>query len=689
MRKILLVALLFCFAGCLPKDDSSEEQGWLLAALWFAAQPDYTWNQFSPPGGFVSNIIHHPSTPSLLFASGDDASGFYRSEDGGANWTLLTGVPLNHSTYSFVFDPTNAQIMYAPNHFGRGLLKSTDGGTTWQLLTQGLPTDNDSKVAYDLAVDAGNTNIIYMALSGGLYRSQDAGASFTALSSAAFTANTDTDFRAVVVRANSDVFAATEKGRVYKSTDQGNTWSEITTGGFVGISDLEVTNNALYIAFKEGTITKTTTFNGSFTFVNNATAGGDIESGLWTRIKAVSGADANSDILYIGTVYKSGSSKWGFHVSTDGGTTLTRRVTGLADASAFDLSVNPTNSNEIFFASVNSGVYKTSDQGLNWSSASGAIRAHASLALVEDPVNPAHVLFSSTAGLDGTSKLWETADGGVNWSEVAFFNDKSVRSLLMPAANSSTIIAGTSLKGIYRTQTGSAGTWTQVLSTPIIFQRMANDALNPNLLYASAFEPTGHADLGVYVSEDGGGAWTRRYSGAVVNVVPRPGFSREAVVLSADAFATADGLQTSPTSLGLATFAPSQFFYSAAFVPGAPTTLLVGSSTGRLFRTTNYNSAGSEIAWSEISVPLNDVLITDIVALDALTWYLACWTGDKFARASSTPGILRTRNGGLTWEFMTQGLYPADLTYRLKASVHAPGRYYVGMWGAGFYALQD
>lgn len=680
--------LIMMFNACSSKSSSPAPGG------GSAGAGDYQYTRLSPSGGFVSSVAYRPGVASEIWASGDDSSGLFRTLNGGSSWTNITSVPLDHSTYSLTFDPNNNQIVYAPNHFGRGLLKSTDAGTTWQLITTGLPADNNSDERWnDMAIDPNATQTIYAALTGGLYKSTNGGQNFSKITHAAFTANTDAHFRAIKIQrinsSSSQIFLGSEKGRVYKSTDGGSTWLEITTGGYLPVTDLAVTTHALYIAFADGTITKTTTYGvGAFSFVNNATAGAIIESGLWTRMCAVSGASAATDQLYIGTTFKVGSTKLGFFYSADGGATLQKRVTGLDNSSTFSMAVNPANASEVIIGTVNNGIFKTTDKGLNWATASQGVQATDSLAFAEDPTNVSHLLMSSTAGLDGTSKVYETTNSGASWGSVSFFNDKSVRSLLYPSNNANVIVAGTHLKGIYKTTTGVNGAWSQVNTANAIFASLKKDNVNSNVLYASSYEPNGSPDLGGYVSTNAGTSWVKRLSFPVADITSHPTTTGVAVAVTGDVFGTTDSFATSVNSLGMAAYAPGEIFFSAAFVPGT-STLLVGSSAAKLYKTTNFNATGAGVTWQTVTLPAVDVIIKDIVVVDAQTWYLVAFNGDIHVKPTSTPGLLRTTDGGATWQFINNGLTPSRLAVRAYKSVHQSNKFYLGMWGAGLLSLID
>jgi photosystem II stability/assembly factor-like uncharacterized protein len=113
--------------GVLRSDDGGET--WALAA-GSDGNPDLS----GPPEPFVYPDIHdvavHPSSPDLIFAV--TGGGFYRSNDGGATWTLL------YDCYCRAIwpDPNDAQhIIFGPaDGVGRmGRIEEThDGGKSWR-----------------------------------------------------------------------------------------------------------------------------------------------------------------------------------------------------------------------------------------------------------------------------------------------------------------------------------------------------------------------------------------------------------------------------------------------------------------------------------------------------------------------------------------------------------------------------
>ncbi len=159
----------------------------------------------------IARVVPHLSDPDVVYVcaighlwgyTGD--RGLFKSTDGGDAWRKLGGgLPNDGKTgcTDLVMHPTDPNILYAAFYHrlrqpwtfysggpNGGIFKSTDGGATWQKLTTGLPAGETGRIG--LAIYRRNPNIVMafveaarsddLGIPGsGVYRSEDAGASWT------------------------------------------------------------------------------------------------------------------------------------------------------------------------------------------------------------------------------------------------------------------------------------------------------------------------------------------------------------------------------------------------------------------------------------------------------------------------------------------------------------------------------
>ncbi|HZS44160.1 MAG TPA: hypothetical protein VFC63_03600 [Blastocatellia bacterium] len=204
----------------------------------------------------IGRIIVDPKNANIVFVAAlghaygaNPDRGVYRSKDGGATWQKVLFKNDNVGAIDLAFDPTNSQTVYAtlwntrrppwsiyPPSYGPGggIFKSTDGGSNWQQLTGGLPTKTVGRIG--IAVAPSNRNRLYAVIDtglaedkaqGGLYRSDDAGATWTQTSNDNRIHDRGWYFSNVVVDPkNPDVVYVSDTS-VYKSTDGGKSLTAI------------------------------------------------------------------------------------------------------------------------------------------------------------------------------------------------------------------------------------------------------------------------------------------------------------------------------------------------------------------------------------------------------------------------------------------------------------------------------
>ena len=192
-------------------------------------------------------LAQAPSNPHLLYAGNireecaldtgaaliqeicaQGETGFFRSDDGGSSWQLITEGPLPHKGFSVLaVHPTNPQQIFGGTFQG-GFAYSTDGGNTWKLEAIGLP--QKSLPALAIAVDPFNPdNLLLSLLEAGLYKSVDGGKNWRMVAAGLNPEAALSDI--VYDPAHSGVvYLADAANGVLYSTDGGESWQGLNQG---------------------------------------------------------------------------------------------------------------------------------------------------------------------------------------------------------------------------------------------------------------------------------------------------------------------------------------------------------------------------------------------------------------------------------------------------------------------------
>jgi photosystem II stability/assembly factor-like uncharacterized protein len=203
-------------------------------------------------GQQIARILVDPKDPNRLFAAvlghpygPNEERGVFLSTDGAQTWTKVLYKDPNTGAMDLAFDPQNTQTIYADLWSARqtpwegssvegttsGLFKSTDGGHTWQALTAGLPTNAQHLGRIGLAVAPSDPTRLYADVDAGpltgVYRSDDAGESWTRTNSETRVTGRGQDFAWLRVDPrNPDVVYGVNTS-LYQSTDGGHTFTAI------------------------------------------------------------------------------------------------------------------------------------------------------------------------------------------------------------------------------------------------------------------------------------------------------------------------------------------------------------------------------------------------------------------------------------------------------------------------------
>ncbi|MEK6689608.1 MAG: glycosyl hydrolase, partial [Gemmatimonadota bacterium] len=151
----------------------------------------------------ISKIRIHPTNPDIIFVASfgkysapSEERGVFKSTDGGTTWRRVlfrndqTGaidiaIDRNHPDvlYATLWEAFRKEYTMSSGGPGSGMFKSTDGGETWTEITRrpGLPQEGVVG-RIGVAVSSANSRRVYALVehaAGGLFRSDDAGASWT------------------------------------------------------------------------------------------------------------------------------------------------------------------------------------------------------------------------------------------------------------------------------------------------------------------------------------------------------------------------------------------------------------------------------------------------------------------------------------------------------------------------------
>ena len=192
------------------------------------------WENIGPGniGGRTRALIINPETPETMYSAGV-AGGIWKTTDAGANWQPLDDMMTNLAVTSLTFSPTDSNIILAGTGEGffngdalrgDGVFMSVDGGETWNQLAS---TAGNPDFRYVNKIEASHTveNRYYAATRAGLYRTDDAGDSWTQLMEAPNT-NGCLDLKVRSDLENDELLVSCGSfsgATVFRSTDGGDT----------------------------------------------------------------------------------------------------------------------------------------------------------------------------------------------------------------------------------------------------------------------------------------------------------------------------------------------------------------------------------------------------------------------------------------------------------------------------------
>jgi len=198
----------------------------------------------------IAQIVVDPRDPERLYVAAlghpygpNQERGVFRSKDGGRSFERVLYKDENTGAAELVLDPLEARTLYAVlwearlapwengvfSGPGSGLYKSTDAGDSWRPLGRGLPSfEKDGLGRIGLTVAPSDPQRLYATVesptAGGIYRSDDAGESFTRVCDDNRVYGRASDFAELKVDPRDPDVVYSANVVAWKSRDGGRTW---------------------------------------------------------------------------------------------------------------------------------------------------------------------------------------------------------------------------------------------------------------------------------------------------------------------------------------------------------------------------------------------------------------------------------------------------------------------------------
>ena len=628
-----------------------------------------TWAPLGPGniGGRTRTLVLHPTNPNVMYTAGV-SGGVWKTESGGNHWQPLTDFLANLAVCSLAIDPKNPQVLYAGTGEGffnlgslrgAGVFKTSDGGLNWQQLAS--TNTPDFYYVNDLVVSPVDSQALYAATDTGVWRSLDAGATWTrtldpALESGCLDLVIRTDQATDYVFVSCGTF---EQAAVYRNANAagGGNWEKILSERNMGRTSLALapSNQNVIYAAAAWTNGGDGVDEGRLRAVWRSSSSGD--TGTWTE--QVSGTTRPGSLLLSNPIAAS-INECGFDYDNES-----------IHQGWFDnvIAIDPLDENRVWIGGVD--LFRSDDGGRTWGVASywWDEKSSPSYAHADQHIIAFHLNYNGTTnkqmfvGSDGGIFRTDDARAAVATGALAVCSPrntqvrwKSLNQGLavtqfyhgLPLVNGQSFFGGTQDNGtVLGTEASGANRWREIHGGDGGY--VALDPTNPNVLFAT--NPGGF----LVKSTDGGATFSPAMFGLnddgglfIAPVVIDPSEPQRLWLGGSKLWrSNRGGANWSAASAG------PGFVSAIAVAPTDSNIVLAGNAYGAIIRSDQALLADANTQWSNATPRQGFV---SGLAFDPTNAKIAYAVYSTFGGAH----VWRTMDGGATWSsidgFGTSGL---------------------------------
>ncbi len=593
----------------------------------------------------VGSIAFAANGTTVYAGMGDPKSsylgtGVLKSTDAGATWVRISNatLPTPGTTAKIVVDPTNANNVYvaqytllqSPTIFASGFYRSTDGGVNWTNTLQGT--------ARDLSIDPTVPTTLYLSMgfavgqpgnAGGVFKSVNSGATWTSIYTPPGT--TANEIKFAVAPSNNQVMyvfvSDSPRARLESSTNGGASWTNLGSASFdqnqfgynTYLAVSPTTPSTVFLGSRD--VWKST--NSGVTFID--IVGNFSNPTVNTYTPSSSNAHPDQHSIYISPANPNNvliGNDGGVWRSTDGGTTFNSLNNSLTLSMFVGLSVHPTNLLTLYGGTQDNGTQRRNGAS-TWQEFFSGDGGQA----VIDAVDPTIVFPSYVNGYIvrylNNGGTYNGTVGCESFATCATFNNDRIAFYPPIVGNG---VNTTLYVGSYRlyTSTDRGATWV----TPA----GATDMTNGGRLSAIAVAPsnlntiyTGSSDGRVMVSTDGGVTPVNAQAGIPNRFVKSITISKTnpaLAYLTVSGYGTGHVFKTTNTGgawTDISSNLPNIPANTLLIDPVVPTTLYVGTDVG-IFRSTDDG-----VTWATFNSGMPPVVVSQLVAQASGTMFAATY----------------------------------------------------------------